>query len=94
MVHRYPDGPGLDSGYGVNSICLTANMDIIYWTTTEGGKVGTRSGLHMALAPDYTRSVLLADTTGARSRSPTSPGFSYGDLAQNMTWTFPVPTLA
>lgn len=71
-------------------ICLTPNEDIIYWTTTEGGAVGTKAGLYVAQAPHYTRSVLLADTTGAEPVAYLR-GFSAGNVAQNRTWTIPLP---
>lgn len=72
-------------------IGLTANNDIVYWTTTEAGAVGARAGLWAAQAPDYTRSVLLVETTGAEPVSYSRTYFS-GVVAQNYLWTFTTPT--
>jgi len=71
-------------------IGLTPNGDIIYWTTTEGGTVGVHAGLYVAQAPDFTRTIFLADTTGAEPAGYTRTLIS-GSLAQLYNWTFPLP---
>jgi len=72
-------------------IRLTANGDIIFWTTTEGGTVGTKAGLYIAQGPDFTRVILLADTTGAEPAAYMRT-HAAGAISQNYLWTFPTPT--
>ena len=45
-------------------IQVTPNGDVVYFTTTENGAVGSRSGIYVAQGPDLTRAILLLDTTG------------------------------
>lgn len=72
-------------------IAKTAAGHIVFSTTTESGAVGTHSGLYVAQAPDYTRLVLLADTTGAEPVAYLRT-FISGSVMQNYLWQYTVPT--
>jgi hypothetical protein len=67
----------------VRGIGLTPAGHILFYTTTEGGAVGTRAGFYIAQAPDYTRAILLQDTSGAEPSYGST--FSTATYAQNVT---------
>lgn len=49
----------------VRGIALTPDQDCVFFTTTENGAAGSRSGIYVAKGPLYQDAVLLEDTTGA-----------------------------
>jgi hypothetical protein len=75
----------------VRGIGVTPGGHIVYHTTTEGGGVGTRAGIYISQAPDFTRALLLYDTTDAE---PVGYGRTYSTAtwAQNLTRRFATPT--
>lgn len=74
----------------VRGIGLTPNGDVVYFTTTEGGGVGTHAGIYIAQAPDFANTFLLKDTTGAEPVFYAHTVFANG-LALNYAWNFTIP---
>lgn len=71
-------------------ITVLPGNHLLWYTTTEAGAVGVRSGVFVAQAPDYQRVILLKETTGAEPSYGAT--FATATYVQNLQRRYATPT--